>query len=146
MSSLDGMGRYYPLTLRAIADADAPISPPDVDTLDAWFGLAESLLLSTLAQVATFEGISAELDRLEAPPTRSGADAGIVSLGDDMAGMLIAGTDVATTLSALRDRSPEVYAAASFWWTVMTRASAANASGSRGLLPICRPSRLKQNA
>jgi type VI secretion system protein ImpM len=120
MSSLDGMGRYYPLTLHAIADAGAPIAPPDVDTLDEWFGLAENLLLSTLAQDATFEDISAALDGLAAPRTRSRAtaDTGVVSLGDDMAGMVIAGTDVATTLSALRACSPEVYAAASFWWTV----------------------------
>jgi type VI secretion system protein ImpM len=120
MSSLDGMGRYYPLTLHAIADAGSPISPPDADTLDEWFGLAESLLLSTLAQDATFEDISARLDGLAAPPTRSraAADTGIVSLGDDMTGMVIAGTDAATTLSTLRACSPEVYAAASFWWTV----------------------------
>jgi len=120
MSSLDGMGRYYPLTLHAIADAGAPISPPDVDTLDAWFGLAENFLLSTLAQDATFEDISSRLDSLAAPPPRSGAaaDAGIVPLGDGMAGRLIAGADVATALSALRAASPEVYAAASFWWTV----------------------------
>jgi type VI secretion system protein ImpM len=119
MSSLDGMGRYYPLTLHAIADAGAPISPPDVDTLDEWFGLAESFLLSTLAQDATFEDISAALDGLAAPRTRSraAADTGIVSLGDGMAGMVVSGTDVATTLSALRAASPEVYAAASFWWT-----------------------------
>jgi len=118
MSSLDGMGRYYPLTLHAIADAGAAISPPDVDTLDAWFGLAENFLLSTLAQDATFEDISSRLDSLAAPPSRSGADAGIVPLGDGMAGRLIAGADVATALSALRAASPEVYAAASFWWTV----------------------------
>jgi type VI secretion system protein ImpM len=41
-----------------------------------------------------------------------------VSLGDDIAAMMIAATDVATTLSALRAASPAVYAAASFWWTV----------------------------
>jgi len=29
----------------------------------------------------------------------------------------MAGTDFAATLSALRATSPEVYAAASFWWT-----------------------------
>ena len=119
MSSLDGMGRYYPLTLHAIADAGAPISPPDVDTLDEWFGLAETFLLSTLAQDASFEDISAELDGLAVPSTRSDAEAaaGIVSLGDGMAGMAIAGTDITTTLSALRAARPEVYAAASFWWT-----------------------------
>ena len=120
MSSLDGMGRYYPLTLHAIADAGAPISPPDVDTLDEWFGVAETLLLSTLAQDATFEDISSRLDGLAPPPARSGAaaDAGIVPLGDDMAGRVIAGADLATTLSALRAANPVVYAAASFWWTV----------------------------
>jgi type VI secretion system protein ImpM len=120
MSSLDGMGRYYPLTLHAIADVGAPISPPDVDTLDTWFGVAENFLLSTLAQEATFDDISSRLDGLAAPPPRSGAaaDASIVSLGDEMAGRVIAGADVATTLSALRAASPEVYAAASFWWTV----------------------------
>jgi type VI secretion system protein ImpM len=120
MSSLDGMGRYYPLTLHGIADADAPFSPPDVDTLDEWFGMAESFLLSTLAQEATFEDISSRLDGLATPRTRShaAADSGIVPLGDSMAGRVVGGADVATTLSALRAASPEVYAAASFWWTV----------------------------
>jgi type VI secretion system protein ImpM len=120
MSSLDGMGRYYPLTLHGIADADAPIAPPDVDTLDEWFGMAESFLLSTLAQDAAFEDISLRLDGLAGPRTRShtAADTGIVPLGDGMAGMVVAEADIATTLSALRAASPEVYAAASFWWTV----------------------------
>ena len=120
MSSLDGMGRYYPLTLHGIADAEAPVSPPDVDTLDEWFGMAEGFLLSTLAQDAIFEDISSRLDGLAAPPTRPLAplDGSIVSLGERMAGMVIAGTDFATALSALRAASPEVYAAASFWWTV----------------------------
>src|SRR5262245_58691620 len=30
MPSLDGVGRYYPLTLFAVADAGAPIVPPDL--------------------------------------------------------------------------------------------------------------------
>jgi type VI secretion system protein ImpM len=34
-----------------------------------------------------------------------------------MAGMVMAGTDFAAPLSELRATSPEVYAAASFWWT-----------------------------
>jgi len=120
MSSLDGMGRFYPLTLHVIAEADAPISPPDVDALDEWFGSAESFLLSTLAQDATFEDISSRLDGLATPRTRSraAAEPNIVPLGEGMYGMVIAGADVTAALSALRARSPEVYAAASFWWTV----------------------------
>jgi type VI secretion system protein ImpM len=119
MSSLDGMGRYYPLTLHAIADAGAPIAPPDIDTQDAWFGEAENFLLSTLAQDAAFEDISLRLDGLAIPRMLSGADTSrnIVSLGDDMAAMATGGTDFAAPMSALRAARPEIFAAASFWWT-----------------------------
>src|SRR5260370_30790509 len=119
MSSLDGLGRYYPLTLHAIADAGAPIAPPDIETQDAWFGEAESFLLSTLAHDAAFDDISSGLDGLAVPRTlsRAAADTSIVSLGDDMAAMGMAGTDFAATLSALRAPSPEVYAAGSLWGT-----------------------------
>jgi type VI secretion system protein ImpM len=58
MSSLDGMGRYYPLTLHVVADATAPFLPPDVDAQDEWFGIAESFLLSTLGQDVPFDDIS----------------------------------------------------------------------------------------
>jgi type VI secretion system protein ImpM len=119
MSSLDGMGRYYPLTLHAIADEGAPIAPPDVETQDKWFGEAESFLLSTLAYDAAFDDISLRLDGLAVPRTlsRAASDRNIVQLGDDMAAMATAGTDFATPMSALRAASPEIYAAASFWWT-----------------------------
>jgi type VI secretion system protein ImpM len=119
MSSLDGLGRYYPLTLHAIADTGAPISPPDIDSFDEWFGMAESFLLSTLAQDVTFDDIASRLDQLAVPRTRSGAAAetGMMSFGRDMAGMVVTGADFAATLSALRVAGPEIYAAASFWWT-----------------------------
>ena len=71
MPSLDGVGRYYPLALHAMADADAPILPPDVDTQDEWFGMAEDFLLSTLARDITFDEISSQLDGLAVPRTRS---------------------------------------------------------------------------
>ena len=34
-----------------------------------------------------------------------------------MTAMAVTGADVAATLSVLRASSPEIYAAASFWWT-----------------------------
>jgi type VI secretion system protein ImpM len=119
MSSLDGMGRYYPLTLHAVAEAGAPILPPDLDAMDGWFGMAEGFLLSTLAKDISFDDIAAELEGLAIPQARSNVahEAGIVSLGDGMAAMAMTGADFATTLSVLRADSPEVYAAASFWWT-----------------------------
>jgi type VI secretion system protein ImpM len=113
------VGRYYPLALHAIADADAPILPPDVDTQDEWFGVAEDFLLSTLARDSTFDAISSQLDGLAVPRTRSraAAETGTVLLGEGMAGMVADGTDFATALASLRVAGPEVYAAASFWWT-----------------------------
>jgi type VI secretion system protein ImpM len=118
MPSLDGVGRYYPLTLHAVADG-APIVPPDVDPQDEWFGTAENFLLSTLDQSAVFEDLSSALDRLAVPRTRSpGADdAKVVPLGKGMAGMITAGDGFGASLSSLRTASPDVYAAASFWWT-----------------------------
>ena len=108
MPSLDGMGRYYPLTLHAIADAGAPIPPPDIDTLDEWFGVAESFLLSTLARDAAFDDISQRLDGLAVPRTRSraAADTSIVSLGDDMAGMVMAGTEFRDDAVGASGRQP----------------------------------------
>jgi type VI secretion system protein ImpM len=119
MPSLDGVGRYYPLALHVVADSEAPILPPDVDAQDEWFGVAEEFLLSTLGRDSTFDDISSQLDGLAIPRTRSraAADTSIVPLGDGMAGMAADGTDFATALSALRVAGPEVYAAASFWWT-----------------------------
>ena len=37
MSSLDGVGRYHPLTIFAVADPAAPIRPPDLDAQEDWF-------------------------------------------------------------------------------------------------------------
>src|SRR6266700_2682154 len=48
MSSLDGMGRYYPLTLFACADPELTIPPPDIQAQDNSFKQAENFLLSTL--------------------------------------------------------------------------------------------------
>jgi type VI secretion system protein ImpM len=119
MPSLDGVGRYYPLTLHAVGDAGAPIAPPDIDAQDEWFNIGENFLLSTLDRDMAFEEVSSALDRLPVPRTRSsGEDDGkIVPLGEGMAGMISAGDGFSASLSRLRAASPDVYASASFWWT-----------------------------
>src|ERR1700758_755461 len=48
MPSLDGVGRYFPLTLFACADDNAAIPPPELDDQEAWFDGAEQFLMSTL--------------------------------------------------------------------------------------------------
>ena len=67
MSSLDGVGRYFPLTLFARADDNAAIPPPELGAQDDWFNAAEAFLMSTLDQNADFETITADLGALAGP-------------------------------------------------------------------------------
>ena len=67
MPSLDGVGRYYPLTLLAQAPEARSIPPPDIDAHDQWFVSAEDFLLSTLDKTASFEALTQALDQLPAP-------------------------------------------------------------------------------
>ena len=121
MSSLDGVGRYYPLTVFAIADPTAPIPPPDIDAQDAWFTDAEQFLLSTLDRDISYETTTAALDSLAqpacqaAPPLADGMELvkdGIVAAPAGERSFL----DLCGSLRAANHGS--VYAAASFWWTL----------------------------
>jgi type VI secretion system protein ImpM len=121
MSSLDGVGRYYPLTVFACAEPGAPIPPPDLDAQDEWFAAAEEFLLSTLHNDVSFDAISASLDRLT-PPQLQSADKsanGMTALIDGCVGapaVSQAFPDVFGSLRAANHTS--TYAAASFWWTL----------------------------
>ena len=70
MPSLDGVGRYFPLTVFACADEGAAIPPPELDPQDDWFAADEDFLLSTLDHDITYETISASLDQLSPPSDR----------------------------------------------------------------------------
>lgn len=119
MPSLDGVGRYYPLTLHAVADEGAALPPPQIDPQENWFAQAEAVLLGTLDREATFEQAGAVLEALAAPrPLASGThDDAIVPLGEAMMGMVAAQDAFAPSFAALTAADPNVYAAASFWWT-----------------------------
>jgi type VI secretion system protein ImpM len=67
MSSLDGVGRYFPLTLFACADEGAAIPPPEYGAQDSWFDTVETFLMSTLDQDAQFETMTARLGVLPPP-------------------------------------------------------------------------------
>jgi type VI secretion system protein ImpM len=119
MPSVDGVGRYYPLTLLAIADASYSIPPPDLNTQDEWFVAAEEFLLSTLDHTRSFEDISAALDAMTVPQMETTANTAndVLRLGDNMVGMITAGKTFLDSLSVLRQCNHETSAAASFWWT-----------------------------
>ncbi|WP_407147007.1 type VI secretion system-associated protein TagF [Bradyrhizobium sp. ORS 86] len=135
MPSLDGVGRYYPLTLHAVTDDDASLPPPNIDPQDEWFGQAEAFLLSTLDRAATFEQISDALDRLAVPRLQASVTDGppITSLGAATIGRASAIDAFAGSFAALCAANPRVYAAASFWWTAGGEGFPPLALCSRGL-------------
>jgi type VI secretion system protein ImpM len=121
MSSVDGMGRYYPLTVFSYAGSEAAIAPPDIEAQDEWFATAEDFLLSTLGTDVVYDSIMSALDRLPIPLNDTAKvvaadisavkyDAVLGRLGDrtfsDLFGSLRAANHAST------------YAAASFWWTL----------------------------
>jgi type VI secretion system protein ImpM len=121
MSSLDGMGRYYPLTLFACASPDEAIAPPDIDAHDQWFKTAEDFLLSTLDKEVTFETITNSLDQLAAPsqPVPDSPPAGVSQLKEGVTAAALGDQSFADLFTLLRAANhPRIYAAASFWWTV----------------------------
>jgi type VI secretion system protein ImpM len=120
MSSLDGVGRYYPLTLFAYAEPGSAIAPPDLDAHDEWLAATEDFLLSTLDQDVTFESIAGALDQL-APPAHQPAAApeGASILKDGtIAGPLGNGSFADLCTSLRKANYSSIYAAATFWWTL----------------------------
>jgi type VI secretion system protein ImpM len=121
MSSLDGVGRYYPLTIFVVADAGAPIPPPDLNAQDDWFATVEDFLLSTLDKDTAYESITAALDRL-APPTCDASPVlpeGTEQVRDGAIVAPAAGRNFLEVCGSLRAANHlSTSAAASFWWTL----------------------------
>jgi type VI secretion system protein ImpM len=120
MSSLDGIGRYYPLTLLAWAEAGEAIAPPEIGPQEAWFARAEDFLLATLDHDVPYEATTAALDRFDPPASPPPA------IADDMIPLARGGIarpagerPFGDVFASLRQADhPRIYAAASFWWTI----------------------------
>jgi type VI secretion system protein ImpM len=121
MSSLDGVGRYYPLTLLAKAPETHVIAPPDMDAHDQWFASAEEFLLSTLDKTATFEALTSALDQLPGPKYSP-----VDSLSEGLSTLapgVVAGPSDESSFSHLFEslraaNHAALYTGASFWWTI----------------------------
>lgn len=121
MPSLDGLGRYYPLTVFGFADRGAAISPPDLDPQDEWFLQAEEFLLRTLEKDISFETVTGALDSLAAPRQQGTEELPekVTGLAPGTVAATVARSDFLGAFSTLRAANHEaVYAAASSWWTV----------------------------
>jgi type VI secretion system protein ImpM len=129
MSSLDGVGRYFPLTLFACADDNAAIPPPEFGSQDDWFNAVEALLMSTLDHDAKFEEMTAELGALPPPfqelPNASSEDTGCQSNGPHA--MPVHGQSFSELFGSIRLRDhAKIYAGSTFWWTI----------GGEGIAPV----------
>jgi type VI secretion system protein ImpM len=114
MSSLDGVGRYFPLTLFACADDDAAIPPPELDSQDEWFDAAERFLLSTLDQDANFEEITARIDKWSPPHQESRAE---TLAQTDV--VCTEGRDFSEVFRSMRSQAHhKIFAGSTFWWTI----------------------------
>ncbi|MBR1155205.1 type VI secretion system-associated protein TagF [Bradyrhizobium sp. JYMT SZCCT0428] len=135
MPSVDGVGRYYPLTLLAMADPSYSIPPPDLNIQADWFAAAEGLLLSTLDQANSFESISTALDVMPVPIAEPevGTTTGTIAIGKTMLGIVISGGAFQDSLLALRQGNHGASAAATFWWTEGGRDFSPMALCSRGM-------------
>lgn len=118
MPSVDGVGRYFPLTVFAHAEPGEDLAPPEIEPHADWFGEAEGLLLSALTEGLRYEDFLEALGRL-APPAPRPADPlppGAVELSGAVA-VPVAPADLPGTIAALRRRDGGGGAASrSFWW------------------------------
>jgi type VI secretion system protein ImpM len=121
MSSLDGVGRYFPLTLFARADDNAAIPPPELGAQDDWFGLAEDFLMSILDQNADYEAIMAGLGEL-GRPYQEFCRPSVPDIMVESDGTIVmpAGAGGFSDLfrSMRQVDHARIYAASTFWWTI----------------------------
>ena len=120
MPSIDGIGRYFPLSVFAHAADGELVPPPEFDQQTPWFSDVEDLLLSALDHDATVEALT---DRLNALPPVSDR---LPPFASRDASML---TDGSIVLDADQETFADVFASArmaghaqsysglTYWWT-----------------------------
>jgi type VI secretion system protein ImpM len=121
MPSVDGVGRYFPLTVFACAADDAAIAPPEMDPQNAWFEAAESLLLSSLDEETTFEGLLSALDLLHPPASEASRREPdeMIRLQDGTIVLAAPPESLPEALASVRAADfGRAYGNDSFWWTL----------------------------
>lgn len=121
MPSVDGVGRFYPLTAFACGEPGSSFPTPQSDPQAAWFAAVETMLLDALDEDAAYDRVLETLSSLPPPaPARPpGTEAAVRDLWD---ASLIT-VDTADCLDAafaslLADREQRQQAAGCFFWTI----------------------------
>lgn len=120
MPSLDGVGRYFPLAVFAVADDGATFEPPEINAQDAWFDEVEGFLLSTLDN-QDHESVLSALARLKAPESRR-RDATWPDVSFDphgVARVALAERSFEKCFELSRGADPDrAYSSSTFWWSL----------------------------
>jgi type VI secretion system protein ImpM len=119
MPSLDGVGRYFPLTLFARADPGAAIPPPEFNPQDDWFQKTENFLLATLHHDTAFDTILADLANLKTPVQEAKTTGPHITIQPDITFATAPQHNFADVFQSIRTHDyDKIYAATSFWWTL----------------------------
>jgi type VI secretion system protein ImpM len=121
MPSVDGVGRYFPLTVFAAASPGAAIPPPELDPQDKWFEAIEDFLLHALEPQASYEAVAQRLAGLPVPNDHhlAAPPKDMVRLSDGTIVSAAIASGFPERLAALRvEDHARSYAHASYLWTV----------------------------
>jgi type VI secretion system protein ImpM len=116
MPSVDGVGRYFPLSVFAAAEEGDTLPPPELAPQEEWFGAAEAVLLGALEPEARYEDVVAALGGLPLPETALATPIGARRLPR---GTVLSDTSGDAGFAAARCADhARVYGAMSYWWTI----------------------------
>jgi type VI secretion system protein ImpM len=122
MPSVDGVGRYFPLTIFARAEPGEALPPPEMETYDGWLAGAENFLLSALSEETSFEALSAAFESFSGPTPAADtqpASEGLVRTRDGTVVANVPPAQFGTVLADLRRLDhARLYGTATFWWTL----------------------------
>lgn len=120
MSSMDGVGRYFPLTVFCCGEETDQFALPDANEAAGWFDRVEDFLLSALDPGLDYDKLLGELEML---PLQSRAPASVANdaVKEYMKARICRASleglgDAFVAIAAERDRV--ALRGASFWWTI----------------------------
>ncbi|HEY8064131.1 MAG TPA: type VI secretion system-associated protein TagF [Methylosinus sp.] len=132
MPSMDGVGRYFPLSVAMFAEAGERLPAPETDPQERWFAAIEDFLLSTLEPGLAFE---ASLEALEALPTPMFDETQARMPTSEAAAARVGEAGFGEACRLARESLARARAVAdqSFWWTEGGEGFARVALASNGL-------------
>jgi type VI secretion system protein ImpM len=120
MPSIDGVGRYFPLTI-FVGEGTGSLPPPEIEPNTDWFDAVETILLDALQPERDFDSLTAAVAALAAP-IQSPPETSVGGMALLTDGAIVArdfGEEFAVALRAARRFGyRQTFAGQSFWWTI----------------------------